>query len=99
MTDCRLIPLPDGRWLLLSAETCADAPDFGAEAMGARGVSSAVDAELGAAMKLPSGWLEAAGRDWRLPCIPAGRRRRCQRSAVQATLSRDQQRPGSNGSS
>ncbi len=100
MSDRVLIPLPDGRWLLISAETFADALRSGAEAMGARAVSSAVDTEpaltaeqLGAAMNLPASWLEAAGRDGRIPSIQAGRWRRFQRSAVEAALS-SERRPG-----
>lgn len=49
-----------------------------------------LDAEqLSKALDIPATWLEAAGRDGRIPSIEAGRWRRFRRSAVEAALTKN----------
>ena len=90
-----IVPLPDGRWLGLSAEAFEEALRAGAEfapPSPAAPVTSEplLDAAgLAAALGVPQTWIEQAAREQRIPSIRAGRYVRFSRAAVEATLARN----------
>ena len=92
MSDRMLIPLPGIGTLALSREAFETALAEGSQAIAAP--ATATDAEplldaeqLSAQLgNVPLTWIEAAGRDGRIPSIEFGRWRRFRRSAVEAAL-------------
>jgi hypothetical protein len=93
-SDRVLVPLPGIGTLALSREAFDVALAEGSKAIGAPATAAAADAEnlldaeqlstqLG---NVPITWIEAAGRDGRIPSIECGRWRRFRRSAVEAAL-------------
>jgi hypothetical protein len=93
MTDRVLVLLPDGRCLAFADESAfREALRVGADTMAAttaqpvpfeEALSAAAVAKM---FNLPESWIEAAGRDGRIPCIEAGRWRRFYPSAVKKAL-------------
>jgi hypothetical protein len=92
--DRVLIPLPGVGTLALSREAFEAALAEGSRAITAPATATATDAEplldaeqlstqLG---NVPITWIEAAGRDGRIPSVECGRWRRFKRSAVEAAL-------------
>jgi hypothetical protein len=82
VADRVLVPLPDGRWLALTAEAFAEALQAGATAMpsparsqcvegGATKLASADDME--AATGVPASWFAAQARERRIPFRKIGR--------------------------
>ncbi len=89
-----IVPLPDGRWLGLSAEAFEEALRAGAE-FAPPSPAAPVTSEpllgseqLAAALGLPASWVEQAAREGRIPSIRCGRYVRFSRSAVEAVLTR-----------
>jgi hypothetical protein len=94
MSDRVLIPLPSIGTLALSREAFEVALAEGSRAIAAPAAATAADGEplldaeqLSAQLgNVPLTWIEAAGRDGRIPSIECGRWRRFRRSAVEAAL-------------
>jgi hypothetical protein len=93
MSDWVLIPLPFGT-LALEVGAYRRALAEGAALVGAAGAAEVAADEalltaeqLSAALgNVPITWLEAAGRDGRIPSVECGRWRRFKRTAVEAAL-------------
>lgn len=94
MSDQVLVPLPGIGTLAMSRTAFETALAAGSKAIAAPVTATAADAEplldaeqlstqLG---NVPVTWIEAAGRDGRIPSIEFGRWRRFKRSAVEAAL-------------
>ncbi len=81
MADRILIPLPDGRWLALSADSFTEALQAGSALMPATGsvsrpapsptLASAEDME--AATGVPASWFATQARERRIPFVKLGR--------------------------
>jgi excisionase family DNA binding protein len=100
MTDRVMIPLPGGRWLVLTAAAFSAALAEGSTLCVAPSVSSSndeplVDADqLAERFDIPVTWIEQAAREGKIPSVTFGRWRRFKASEVAAAC---QQRAG-NGS-
>lgn len=92
MSDRVLIPLPSIGTLALSREAFEAALAEGSRAIAtpatATDAEPLLDAEQLSAQlgNVPITWIEAAGRDGRIPSVECGRWRRFRRSAVEAAL-------------
>jgi hypothetical protein len=91
VSDRVLIPLPFGT-LLLSREAFDAALAEGSRAIAAPAKTADTEPLLDAEQlstqlgNVPITWIEAAGRDGRIPSVECGRWRRFKRSAVEAAL-------------
>jgi excisionase family DNA binding protein len=90
------LPLPDGRWLALTAEQLEEALRLGAETIGGparpgealSGAEPLLDAaELAKALRVPQTWLEQATREKKIPCLRFGRWIRYRRAEVESAIS------------
>jgi hypothetical protein len=93
MSDRVLIPMPGIGTLSLTREAFEAALADGSRAIAAPTATAAnaeplLDAEQLSAQlgNVPITWIEAAGRDGRIPSVECGRWRRFRRSAVEAAL-------------